>query len=297
MRLVYTMTKIVLSVLIFGCFLALVAASPAIGIVTSPGEFRLDGSLIRGNSSLFEGNVLETKAARSVAQLGATRITLLPESRAKVFHDRTVMEKGSSLVAGASYTLEADTLRITPLAKDTLLQVEIAAPHRVLVAAQGGTAEVHNASGVLVASLHAGMALTFDPQAGASTAVKMTGDVTLQDGKFYLTDWCANVKVELRGTDLAQYLGKLVDMSGSGIPGATASGGASQVVQVVTITAVTDKKRLAAPCGAGAAGAAGAGGLSAAATGAIIGGVAVAGVLVGLAAAGTFSSGAPSSPH
>jgi len=292
------MLKLFFSLLSGGCLLVSAAAPPSIGIVKSTGEYRVNGSTVPGNSTLFEGDVVETSAARSVVQLGATQLTLLPASRAHIFRDRTVLEKGSGLLAGAqTHAVEAATLRIVQSTKNSVVQVEISAPNRVSVAAREGGAEVRNSSGMLVASLRTGMALAFEPQAGASTAVKMTGDVTTQDGKFYLTDGCAKVKVELLGQDLGQFVGKRVDVAGSGIPGATASGGALQVVQTITITRVKVAPCAAGAPGAGSAGAAGAGpaGLSHAATAAIIGGVAVAGTVVGLATAGTFSSVSPAS--
>src|ERR1035437_2636300 len=295
------MIKFALSLLTTGCLLALTAAPASIGIVKSTGQFRVNGSAIPGNSNLFEGDVVETAGGRSIVQIGATQVTLLPESRAHIFRGRTVLEKGSGLFAGApSYAVEAATLRIAPAAKNSVIQVEISAPNRISVATRQGGAEVRNSSGVLVASLRSGMALAFDPQAaGASTALKIAGTVESRDGKFFLTDTTTNVKFELQGTDLAKYDRKCVEITGSSIPGVTAAAGASQVCQVVTIQQVGCKKVAAAgaagagAAGAGAAGAGAATGISAAATAAIIGGVAVAGVLGGLAAAGTFSGGGP----
>jgi len=161
--------------------------------------------------------------------------------------------------------------------------VEISASNCISVATRDGSAEVRNSSGVLVASLRSGVALTFEPQAADATgALKITGTLESHDGKFFLTDTTTNVRFELQGTDLAQYVGKQVEIIGSSIPGATAAGGASQVAQVITVKSA----------GRGAAGAAAGGGLSRGATAAIVGGVAVVGAAVGLAAAGTFSKAA-----
>lgn len=290
------MIKFALSLLTIGCLLALTAAPASIGIVKSTGQFRVNGSAIPGNSNLFEGDVVETAGGRSIVQIGATQFTLLPQSRAHIFRDRTVLEKGSGLLAGTqSHTVEAATLRIAPAAKNSVIQVEISAPNRISVATRQGGAEVRNSSGVLVASMRSGTALSFDPQAaGASTALKIKGTVESGDGRFFLTDTTTNVKFELQGTDLAKYDRKCVEITGSSIPGVTAAAGASQVCQVVTIQQVGCKKVAAAgAAGAGAAGAGAAGagaGISAGATAVIVGGVAVAGVVGGLAAAGTFSS-------
>ena len=85
------MSRILLCVILCGCLFALIGAAPSIGIIKSNGEFRVDGSAIRGNSTLFAGNLVETASARSVVQLAGVQITLLPDSRAKVFQDHTVL--------------------------------------------------------------------------------------------------------------------------------------------------------------------------------------------------------------
>jgi hypothetical protein len=284
-----------ISLFVSGCLLVVTAAPPSIGTVKSPGEFRVDGSLIRGNSTVFDGNLIETAAARSVVELTGAQITLSPQSRAKFFRDHTVLEQGTSLVKDSNrHVVEVASLRIAPGSKDSVLQIETSSPKRVVVSARSGAAEVRNSSGILVASLVPGMALAFDPQAGASPATSMTGILKAKGSAFILTDATTNVTVELRGTDLAKYVGKKVAITGSAIGGATAVAGASQVVQVTAINAAGNGKKAAAAAGAGAAGgAAAAAGLSTAATVAIVGGVAIGGTLVGLAAAGSLSSASP----
>jgi hypothetical protein len=295
------MFKTFLSIVSSGSLFALAAAAPSIGTVRSNGEFRVDGAAIRGNSTLFEGNIVESAKTRLVVKLAGAQVTLMPESRAKIYRDHTILEKGSGLMTGANHVVEASGLRIaSSTKKDSLVQVEIPAPGKVAVAAQDG-AEVRNSNGVLVASLRSGMALAFEPQSAAS-AVKVSGVVETKDGKFFLTDACANVRVELLG-NLASQVGKRVEIGGSAVPGAVPVGGASQVIQVVTVQAVTGTPK---PCGtpagaaaaggrAAAAGSASGAGLSTAATAAVIGGVAVGGTMIGLAAAGTFSDETPAS--
>jgi hypothetical protein len=278
------MFKLVSSLLMTGGLLVLAAAPASIGIVKSTGQFRVNGSAIPGNGNLFEGDVVETAGARSIVQVGDSRFTLLPESRAHIFRDRTVLEKGSGLLVGAlGRTVEAATLRITPAAKTSVIQVEISAPNRISVAARDGGAEVRNSSGVLVASLRSGMALAFEPQVGAATsALKLTGTIEAHDGTFFLTDTTTNVSYQLQGADLAKYVGKSVQITGSSVPGATAAAGASQVAEVATVQLST----AAAAAGGGAVAAVA---VSHVAVVAIVGGVVVGGAAVGLAAAGTFS--------
>jgi hypothetical protein len=276
------MFKYVTCMFAAGSLLLLSAASTSIGFVKSTGDFRVDGSAIRGNGTVFEGNVIETTTARSVIRLANAEITLAPESRARVYRDRTVLEKGTGFVReGASHVIEAATLRIIPSVRESVVQVEITSPSSVTVVTRGGAAEVRNSSGVLTASLLPGMAIAFSPQAGAAAAVKVTGWIELRDGAYYLTDETTKVKIQLMDTpDVIKYVGVECDVTGSSIPGASPVGGASQVVNPITVVPVKRRKAGMAPWGKAA----------------IIGGVAAGGVVAGLAAAGTFSSGSVSTP-
>ena len=256
------MFKYTLSLLVTGSLLAISAASPSIGFVKSAGEFRVDGSAVRGNGTVFEGGLVETSTARSVIQLASVQITLAPDSRVRVYRDRTVLEKGSSLVKdGARHVVEAATLRIAPSARDSVVQIEITGPSHVTVSTTGGAAEVRNSSGILTASLRPGMALAFDPQAAAAAAVKMTGVIESRNGAYFLTDETTKVTIQLlEGADISKYAGKRVEVTGSYIPGANPAGGASQLVRAVTIKPVGGKgKAGAVAAGAGAAGGAAAG--------------------------------------
>jgi hypothetical protein len=260
-------------------------ATTSIGFVRSVGDFRVDGSVVHGNATVFPGDVIETAAARSVVQLNDGQLTLSPDSRAKVYSDRTVLEKGTGMLRETGkHVVEAGFLRVSPAAKDSVVQVGMDSTSHVTVFAYTGAAQVRNSSGLPLASLRPGMALAFDdpPQAGGSTAVKMTGAVSEQNGKFFITDSTTNVVAEIRGSDLAKSVGKKIQITGSIIPGATPAPPATEVVQV------TNSKVLAAAA-AGAAGGAVAAGLSTGATVAIVGGVVVAGTVGGLAAAGEFS--------
>ena len=292
--------KPVLSLLICGCFAVLGASSPSIGTVRSNGDFKVDGAALRGNSTLFEGNLVEAGQGRTFLDVAGAEVTLMPNARARVYHDRTVLEKGSGLVTGGrEHIMEAVTLRISPGTR-SLLQVDITAPGRLAVAARTGGGEVRNASGILVASLTPGMALAFEPQS-ATPAVKISGTLVNNGGKYFVTDTTTKITVEVRGRDLAQYVGKRVDVSGTTTT-ATPAAGASQVVQIASIkvaaaAAGAGASGAGAGAGAAAAGAGAAGGLSTAAIAAIVGGVAVTGTVAGLAATGTFSGSSSASPQ
>ena len=259
-----------LSLLTSGCLLLLTAAPPSIGVIRSNGDFQVDGSTVRGNATLFEGSTVQTAAAQSKIRLsGGAQIVLEPNTRAQVYKDH----------------LEAATLRISPTGTHTVAEIVAQDGNHVSISAVQGLVDVRNSAGVLVATVRPGLALAFQTQAGgAATATQMRGCLVMKNGHYLLTDDTTSVTVELQGSDLAKDVGHQVQITGSLIPGATAAGGASQVVQVVTVASVGAKCSI--PPGAGVAVG---GGLSTAAIVAIVAGVAAVATTVGLAAAGTFS--------
>jgi hypothetical protein len=274
------MFKSVASLLFGGCLFALSAMTPPIGTVRSDGHFRVDGNAIRGNATLFEGSLIETISGRSVVELSGAQITLLPDSRARVYHDRTLLEKGVTVMRdGEKCFVEAANLHISSPGKDALLQVEMFGRNHVAVTSRVGLAEVRNETGTLIARVRAGLALAFDPQAAAPTAVTLSGTVEAKDGSYFLTDVTTNVTSELRGPDLAKYVGKKVQVTGSTTPTAPNTG-ASQGVQVATV----GRMGAAAAAGAGAATTS----VSTVGAVAIVGGVAAVGTVVGLGVAGVF---------
>ena len=259
-----------LSLLTSGCLLFMMAASPSIGVIRSSGDFQVDGATVSGNATLFEGSTVQTAASQSEIQLSSgAAMVLAPNSRAQVYKDH----------------FEAATLRISPTDTHTVAQIVSQDSSHVSISAVQGLVDVRNGAGVLVATVHPGLALAFSTQAGgAATATKLKGClvVSKKGSKYLLTDTTANVTVELQGPDVAKIAGHQVEITGSMIPGATPAPGASQVVQVVTVNSVGSACTV--PAGAAAA-----------ATGhtlayVIVGGVAVAGTLIGLGAVGTFNS-------
>jgi hypothetical protein len=252
---------------------------------------------------------VETGDARSVIQLAGVQMTLAPDSSARVYRDRIVLEKGIGTVQeGSQHVIEAATMRIIPSTQDSVVQIEIADLSRVTVYARAGEAEVSNSAGILTARVRPGMALAFAPKAAPVSTVKMTGVVEARNGAYFLTDETTKVTVQVESKNASKYVGKRVEINGSPVAGAKPAGGASQVVRVETITRVADAARqggdVAAAGGRGGAagtpgataGGAGSTGISAAAVGAIVGGAVIAGTVGGFAAAGTFSGSSVSRP-
>ena len=98
---------------------------------------------MRGNSTIFDGDVIETAVSRSVVQLNNVQLTLAPESRAKIYSGRTVLEKGTGMLRdSAGHVFEADTLRIAPAAKDSVVQVDVKSASHISVYAFAGSSQV-----------------------------------------------------------------------------------------------------------------------------------------------------------
>ena len=282
------------TVVLFASVMIATAATPAIGVVTAEGSFLVDNAVVWGNSSLFSGNSIETLGASSQLQLNSgSRLVMASESRGQVYADHLVLNKGGGALKDATgYAIEARTLRVRTDGPGSAVYVALNGANHVQVEALQGRARVTTAQGMLVANLRPGSALEFDPQqAGAAQQSKLRGCLKKEGLAYMLTDSTTDVTVELRGTGLDEQVGKVIEITGAMIPGATAAAGATQVIRVGELNATGDQ--CAAPGTAAAAGAAATGGAAAGAAAASAGGATILGVsaiAVGVIAAGAGSA-------
>jgi hypothetical protein len=152
-------------------------AAPAIGIVTASGHFSVEGSEVWGNATLFDGATVETGAASSdLALRNGVRLQLGAESRARIWKDRVVLEKGVA---------------------------QLAAPGSFAVS-------VLNHANLIRAPYRAGAAF----QAAAGQAVH-TGCMVYKNGRYLLQDQNTQEVIELTGPDLAANVGNRVEARGS----------------------------------------------------------------------------------
>lgn len=276
------------ALLIAGCVFSLSAATSSIGIVRSYGDFRVDGAAVHGNSTLMAGDVVETMALNTTINVGATQVTLLPESRATLYSDRTTLQRGTSLLRGASsHAIEAGSLRIVPTSSHSLVEVGYNDRKLITISAHAGAANVFTSSGELLASLNPGSALAFEPssgatgsasgQASASGDIKLKGLLIARDGKYFLSMGGKNYEVTSSTVNLASYAGKVIDMTGSII----------KTTAELTVVSVGSVTVVAVAAGAG---------VSTAAIMAVVVGAAAVGTVGGFAAAGSFSGGSASVP-
>jgi hypothetical protein len=242
--------------------LVCVAASPSsIGIVVTSGQAQVDGAVVRGNSTLFQGSAVQSGSATSDLMLpGGSNLLLQPDSAVKVYREYAVLEYGAAVQRGSN-TLVADGLKVSSLSPQGAVFVAIQDGSRLSVAAQGGAAEVRNPAGDLVARLEPGRALSFTIQASqqdsnglpqtppqpATTGQSQTPSGTQltvhgilhkdhpgRYGHFLLTDIPSKVVYELQGPGLDDLVGASVEVIGSTFDTAPAEG-ASKVLSVSDI--------------------------------------------------------------
>ena len=223
-------------------------ASPSIGLALANGSFQLDKSKVYGNATLFDGSLIETAAVSSdlVLQNG-TRLRLGAESQARVHSDRLVLEKGQSEIgATPAYSIEALGLRAAPGSPQSRLVVTYSGAARIQVAALIGSARISGLNGVLIATVPAGTALELDPQvAGAAPAAKVVGFLKSKDGTFLLVDELSHVAYTLIGTDLDQYVGDRVEVTGNIDVSVQVAEGSPRPMRVLTITVVPSRQGVA----------------------------------------------------
>jgi hypothetical protein len=223
------------TIVFFASLVTAFAGSPAIGIVTANGYFTLEQSSIWGNSTLFEGAAVETNAASSeLALTNGVKIQLGAASRARIWNDRFVLEKGVAQVTSPeSFGITAGGLRIHGWNSNSRLRVGLT--DHVEVTALAGTARVTSGQGFLMASVAAGRSMNFAMQAASATAIMRTGCLLYKDNHFILQDDTTQEVVELNGQNLAPNLGNRVEVTGTA---ATAKPAVTIATAVLNVTAV-----------------------------------------------------------
>jgi len=223
----------VLKIIAVGSVASLVfGATPAIGIVTASGHFMIEKSQVWGNSSLFDGSVVQTDSASSdLALRNGVKVQLGAKSRARVFENRLTLEKGvSQMTASAPYEIDAAGLKVTGE------RVRVSLTDQVEVAALSGAARVMSGSGVLLAAIPAGRSMNFAMQAGSSGTVTRSGCLLYKDGNFILQDENTQEIAELHGPDLGLNTGNRVQVSGTASTAKPSVAIAAMVINVTTIT-------------------------------------------------------------
>src|ERR1700690_1962308 len=109
-----TLLGATLILLVIGAIGQLPAASTAIGMAVTNGGFQVDHSRVWGNTTLFDGSIIETATAPSQLQLnGGVQMRLAADTRATVHPRGLVLQSGSGqLESSAGFDVEARSLHI-----------------------------------------------------------------------------------------------------------------------------------------------------------------------------------------
>jgi hypothetical protein len=250
-----------------GCLVSVAASPSSIGFVVTSGQVQVDGAIVHGNSTLFQGNVVQAGNVTSDLMFpGGSNLLLQPESAVKVFREYGVLEHGAAIQRG-HHALVVNGLTVSSVSPQGAVFVDMQDRSHLRVAAQGGAAEVRNPNGSLVARLDPGKALSFvvqaspqnstatpsqqspaapgqtstpSGQAAPPSGVQLTLHGILRKdhpgryGHFLLTDLATNVTYELQGSGLDDLVGASVEVTGSTFD-TTAAEGASKVMSVSDI--------------------------------------------------------------
>jgi hypothetical protein len=230
-------------VIAIGCAVSLPlvsAVTPVIGFMTATGTVELDDSPVARHGTLFEGSTVETFLAGSQLEIPKEmKASLGAASRAQIFRDHMILEKGDSQLSGSShYWVQARGLRIRSLDSAAVATVSLRGDKQVLVMAQGGPIRVANAQGLPIAWVKAGRTLQLEPPSpGAAVAAStLTGCMQEVSGHYFVVDQTTGVKVEVTGPGFDQEIGNQVTVTGVRDVSGTAAGDASQLINASSMT-------------------------------------------------------------
>jgi len=210
-----------------------------IGVATASGHFTVERSRVYGNSTLFSGAVVETGNASSQLTLNnGAKLQLGVDSRARVFENKVVLERGTAQGAGPKgFEMEVRGLRIAGESPESKSFVTFADAKTVQVAALTGSVRVTDRTGMLMGSLLPGAAMKFNPQA-SGTAQTYSGCLVYKEGRFLLQDEASSDLVEVLGAGLPANVGNRVTIAGVVSPSAPVNKLAKLQLDMRTITPV-----------------------------------------------------------
>jgi hypothetical protein len=215
-------------------FSAVAFAAPApIGMVTAPGHFQLEGSRIWGNSTLFDGALVETGDASSeLALSNGVKVQLGAASSARVWKGRLELERGSGQVTSKSaFRVSAAGMAI----EGSRYRVAIGSDARMQVVALAGDARVLSAQGALLGAVPAGRSMSF----ALAQALTRTGCLLYKANGFILQSENPVEVLQLTGDGLAAQVGNRVQITGVPTAAQATISPATRTVNVSSLTRVS----------------------------------------------------------
>jgi hypothetical protein len=225
-------TKFQIAILALAVASAATAVPRYIGMVSGEGSFWVDGAGVSDHATVFEGSTVETTDAPATVQIGnAVRVLLDTNSRAQVYADHLLLERGrGQLDSGSNYRVEARTLRVMPGSAGPRAVVAISDSGAVEVGSLKGDLRVANADGVRVANVGAGNSVELRVEQGRGMSI-LTGCVARAGDAYLMRDEVSAVMVELRGDAMAAQTGQRVQVTGKVVTSEGAAVRADQVFQ------------------------------------------------------------------
>ena len=196
------------------------AAAASIGTVAASGHFSVGGTTVWGNSTLFDGARIETSDASSELRLdNGVRVQLGADSRARVWADHLVLEKGVGQMgiqnAGRAGAFWISAGGYAVHAAEAGSRVRVGLGSEIEIAALAGGARVNAANGTLVASIVPGASAKIALQSAQAPTVQHTGCLLLKEGRFIQQDEDTQQVYEINGpSDLRANVGNRVLTTG-----------------------------------------------------------------------------------
>lgn len=146
-----------------GCMVGYAAVPASIGILITDSPAIVDGTPIRGNSTLFSGSVVKAVSTPSSLRFtDGSSLVLQPGAQVRVFRDRSVLEKGVVTQSGSNKReLIVDGLTIASLSDQGAVAAALRDDSHVEAVAANGPAVVRTSLGQIVAHLNPGKPLAF----------------------------------------------------------------------------------------------------------------------------------------
>lgn len=196
---------------------AMVAAAPTIGTISSNGRFQMNGAETWNQSPLQEGALIETGSSASRLLLrNGTDLRISADSASQVYADRMLLRNGSVQgILANTFRLETGLMGLRLHGEQVHAHVQVE-NNRVLIASLQGTLKVRGSAGNLLASVTEGNAVQLSQaQPGAAAEVQLNGMVQHSKDGYFVKDTTSNVVVQLRGSAVAKYVGKTGNIRGA----------------------------------------------------------------------------------
>jgi len=219
------------------------ASDRVIGLAVATGNVRVNGNVVSGNFTVFDGSYVETGQEISELRLeSGPRLRLASNTRARIFPDRLVLDEGlSELNADSGFLIQAPNLRIWAPSSRWEAWVAVDGRH-AQVATVSGILKVSTEAGRTVAYVSPGNPVNLEPQAaGEAPVFSMTGCLERWGARFVIRDQIAGVVEEVRGQNLDGYVGSMVEVTATEMKDVKPVAGAEEVIQIVRIRRIAGK--------------------------------------------------------